>query len=150
MKFDFEKAAKQGLDASLDRESNLEEINKLIQEVGLAVMSLTEKKVKLTWRHKSYSALYNLSKMQIRTSDVEIQPISNEERVIFVHLTSDENVRHDLTVLNIDTKGFPCEMNVSGNKLISHDIESLADNFKILLSSPFFGQKVRDLILKGA
>lgn len=150
MKFDFEKFGKEGLKASEDRESNLEEINNLIHEVGLAVMNLTDGKVKLTWRHKSYNTFYNLTKMQIRTSDVEIQLISNEERVIFVHLTCDENVRHDLTVLNIDTKGFPCEMNVSGNKLISHDIESLADNFGILLSSPFFGHKVRDLISKGA
>lgn len=46
----------------------------------------------------------------------------------------------------VKPNGYPCEMNVNGNKLIAHDIASLAENIKKLLSSAFFGQKVRELM----
>lgn len=50
----------------------------------------------------------------------------------------------------ISPDGFPCEMNVNGNKLISHDAESLLEQFKPLLSSAFVGDKIRKLMKKGA
>lgn len=46
----------------------------------------------------------------------------------------------------VKPNGYPFEMNVNGNKLIAHDITSLAKNIKKLLFSAFFGQKVRELM----
>ena len=86
--------------------------------------------------------LFGCNKADIKKSAVIEEKISTS--------TDDKTQRFDITILVISPDGFPCEMNVNGNKLISHDAESLLEQFKPLLSSAFVGDKIRKLMKKGA
>lgn len=150
MNFNFEKAIQQGINASIDRERNIEDINNLIATANQAVLDSTDGKIGLAWRIKSYNTLGALANISFNLTDVNIEQISKQERVIYIKLESDASKSHDLTLLIIQPDGFPCEMNVNGNKLIAHDIEALGEGLESLLGSVFFGQKVRNLLNESA
>lgn len=146
MNFNLENAVKAGLDASRDRERNIQEINKLIEIADLAVSNTTDGKVGLGWRNKTFNVLGAFAHLSVPLSDERIEDIQNEERILFVYKKEDRMINHDLTVLDIHPNGFPCEMNINGNKHVSHDIDALGEAFESLLSSVHFGQKVRNLM----
>jgi len=143
-------ALSEGMKSAISREKSIEEINNLLFEANKAMHEVTEGKGKLSWRAKSYTALAALVQLSIPLSDVKIETQEPEHRVLFIASTLDPALKYDLTVLTINPNGYPCEMNVNGNKLISHDIQSLTDHFKILLSSAFVGEKVIQLKNQGA
>lgn len=147
MNFNLENAVKAGLNASLDREKNIEEINRLIEIANLAVLNTTGEKVGLDWRIKTFNVLGAFAQLSVPLSDERIEEIRKEERILFVYKVNDRTINHDLTILNIHPNGFPCEMNVNGNKHVAHDIDALGEAFELLLSSVHFGQKVRSLML---
>ena len=147
MNFNLENAVKAGLNASIDRERNIEEINRLIEIANLAVLNTTGEKVGLGWRNKTYNVLGAFAHLSVPLSDERIEDIQKEERILYVYKVNDKMINHDLTILNIHPNGFPCEMNFNGNKHVSHDIDALGEAFETLLSSVHFGQKVRSLML---
>lgn len=106
--------------------------------------------MEFSWRKKGFTTLGALASITIPVTDVKIESNEPESRVLYVALSKDSSQKFDLTVLVISSDGFPCEMNVNGNKLISHDAESLLEQFQLLLSSAFVGDKIRRLIEIGA
>lgn len=147
MEFDFNDAIQAGISAAINREKNIAEIDNLLLSTHNAIFSSTENKVGLNWRLKTFNTLGMLANLSsIPLTDVKIEQQEKEDRILYVYQENDPSLRHDLTVLVINPNGYPCEMNVNGNKLIAHDITSLAENIKKLLSSAFFGQKVRELM----
>lgn len=146
MQFNLENAVKAGLSAALERDKNIEEIDKLIETANLAVLNLTDKKVGFDWRAKTFNVPGIIAHLAPPLSNEKIEEIGKQERILMVFKTNDRTISHDLAILTIHPAGFPCEMNINGSKHVAHDIEALAEGFELLLSSVLFGQKLRSLM----
>ncbi|WP_044099905.1 hypothetical protein [Acinetobacter pittii] len=151
MHLDLSLAVEEGMQSSVTRDKSIEEIDNVLFEVDQAVKKATNNKVEFGWRKKGFNTLGLLTGLtSLPITDVKIESQEPESRVLYVSATDDKTQRFDITILVISPDGFPCEMNVKGNKLISHDAESLLEQFKPLLSSAFVGDKIRKLMKKGA
>lgn len=150
MPLDLSLAVEEGMQSSVTREKSIEEIDNVLIEVDQAIKRATNDKVEFGWRKKGFNTLGLLTGLTIPITDVKIESQEPESRVLYVSAIDDKSQKFDLTILVISPDGFPCEMNVNGNKLISHDAESLLEQFKPLLSSAFVGDKIRRLMKIGS
>lgn len=134
-----------GISASKDKEKIIREIDNLLIETNELLREITLDKMEFKWRPYSLNTLGLLASVKVSAYDVDIKQPTSEKRVLYICLADELEIREDLTVLEIDINGFPCSMNVNGNKLIANNIEALKENFGELFSSSDFGDKLRNL-----
>ena len=134
-----------GISASKDKDRIIREINDLFIETNELLRDITSDKMEFKWRPYSLNTIGVLANIKIPVYDVDIKQPTSEKRVLYICRADKPEIREDLTVLEIHINGFPCSMNVNGNKLIANDIEALKENFGELFSSSDFGDKLRKL-----
>jgi len=142
---DLKEAMLKGISASKDKEKIIREIDNLLIETNELLREITSDKMEFKWRPYSLNTLGALANIKISVYDVDIKQPTSEKRVLYICLADKLEIREDLTVLEIDINGFPCSMNVNGNKLIANNIEALKEIFGELFSSSDFGDKIRKL-----
>lgn len=143
--FDLKAAMLKGISASKDKETIIGEINSLLEETDKLLKDVTGGEVEFKWRKYELNTLGIIANIALPIYAVDIKQPTNEKRVLYICRTADSKIREDLTILEIDIDGFPCSMNVNGNKLIANNIEALKENFGELFSSSDFGDKLRNL-----
>lgn len=142
----FSKSIDLGVHASELREKNLKAIMDVIATVKNDIESYTKNKVSIDLRdsqkHTFLKAAALLSSFD-NTHPI-LQKLTNQ--VIFALSTQVESKTEDLTVLEFGSEGFPCTINVDGNRFTSADIVSFEDSIESLLSSPTTGEKIKKLM----
>lgn len=124
------------------RSHNLGAIESLIRELDQAIIEISEGKAELKKINKNEQAInfFGISLPSKRGEETGSQEINI---ILRIQSVVNPKVYTTLTTLGIGENGFPCTIVIRGNDYIARDIETLADNFSELLSTPFAFEAIK-------
>ena len=136
-------AIQTGIDAAVEKENNILQIVKVIEDVRKDLEQFSENKLTLVSKVSQIDALNNFT-IKMLTPQINKEKPLNE--VLFIQLNSNKSKEEELTMLYLGSEGFPCTIYAEGNQLTATDELSFRENMKVLLGSPSTGQKIGRLL----
>lgn len=141
---DFLSAIQSGIQASMDKDRNIQEILDMIDQVKKSVETFTENKVTLTLRNSYIDMAVSLT-VKARSFGLmsKDKPTS---QVIEAILCDNQTKKEELTIVDFGVEGYPCTIYVDGNQLTALDKVGFEKNLARLLASPVTGSKLIKLV----
>lgn len=136
---DFKKFYQNGIDAALDKKSNVALINEAIEHFKSELENVSDNK--LTIKTKTANIADVFKKTYLNDINADLHDI-----VISICLKDDPNKSEDITKLEFSSTGLPCSIYIEANRYTYSTQDALLQGFGDLLQNQTTGTKILRLL----
>ncbi|SDR36969.1 hypothetical protein SAMN04490186_5696 [Pseudomonas grimontii] len=143
----FKNAFDQGLKAAADAAAVIAEINSVFDEVNTEISAASDGKVNIRRETRSdrtsMAALLGLGLFSSKQPEPEIKYITY---IVAINPLAESSNKADIGQVDIDKRGYPCEIKFGGDKYLCEDKKGLERVLSLMLSDPEVGKQLSKLI----